>query len=151
MRVTLDYGKTGLDVELPAERVVGPLSIQPAAPLADPVDALNRALANPIGTPPLAQLAKGRKDACILVCDITRPVPNKTIAEAMLPILEGAGIARDQIFFLVATGMHRPSTEAERLEMEDLVGRRVELQGTIGDRRPPVLVVDAPELVRVLP
>ena len=50
MRVTLDYGKTGLDVELPAERVVGPLSIQPAAPLADPVDALNRALANPIGT-----------------------------------------------------------------------------------------------------
>ena len=118
MRVTLDYGKTGLDVELPAERVVGPLSIQPAAPLADPVDALNRALANPIGAPPLAQLAKGRKDACILVCDITRPVPNPVILPPMLKILEEAGIPRDKITILVATGLHRPN---EGAELEELV------------------------------
>ena len=122
MRVTLDYGKTGLDVELPAERVVGPLSIQPAAPLADPVAALNHALANPIGTPPLAQLAKGRKDACILVCDITRPVPNPVILPPMLKILEEAGIPRDKITILVATGLHRPN---EGAELEELVGAEV--------------------------
>ena len=67
MRVTLDYGKTGLEVELPDDRVVGPLHIKPAAPLADPVAVLHQALANPIGTPPLAELARGRKDACIPV------------------------------------------------------------------------------------
>ena len=34
MRVTLDYGKTGLSVELPDDGVVGPLAIRPATPLA---------------------------------------------------------------------------------------------------------------------
>jgi nickel-dependent lactate racemase len=78
-----------------------------------------------------------------VICDITRPVPNQTIAEAMLPILEAAGIARNEIFFLVATGMHRPSTEAERLEMlgseivanyriEDHYGTRLEEHAYLG-------------------
>ena len=57
MRVTLDYGRTGLDVELPDDRVVGPLAIRPAAPLANPQAAIAEALARPIGTPPLAELA----------------------------------------------------------------------------------------------
>ena len=35
MRIHLDYGRTGLDVELPDDRIVGPLAIRPAAPLAD--------------------------------------------------------------------------------------------------------------------
>ena len=92
MRVTLDYGKTGLEVELPDDRVVGPLHIKPAAPLADPVAVLHQALANPIGTPPLAELARGRKDACILVCDITRPVPNPILLPPILKTLEDAGV-----------------------------------------------------------
>jgi len=45
MRVRLDYGKTGLDVELPGNgKVVGPLSIREAPPLADPQAALEAAL-----------------------------------------------------------------------------------------------------------
>ena len=35
------------------------------------------ALEQPIGTPALREIARGRKDACILICDITRPVPNR--------------------------------------------------------------------------
>src|SRR5438477_5479607 len=76
MQVTLDYGRTGLTVNLPDDRVVGPLAIRPAPPLPDPAATLEEALANPIGTPPLSQIAKGRKNACILICDVTRPVPN---------------------------------------------------------------------------
>ena len=34
LKFTLDYGRTGLDVELPAERVVGPLAIRDVPPLA---------------------------------------------------------------------------------------------------------------------
>ncbi len=117
MRVTLDYGRTGLDVELPDDRVVGPLAIRPAAPLADPETAVANALANPIGTPPLAELARGRKDACILVCDITRPVPNRIILPPLLKTLEEQGIARRDILILVATGLHRPNEGAELDEM----------------------------------
>ena len=79
MRVTLEYGKTGLDVELPADRVVRSLGYKNAPPLADPAGELARKLAAPTGTPPLAELARGRTSACIVICDITRPVPNQLI------------------------------------------------------------------------
>jgi nickel-dependent lactate racemase len=117
MHITLDYGRTGLPVELPDERVVGPLAIRPAAPLADPEATAAAVLARPTGTPPLAQLARGRKNACILICDITRPVPNKLILPPMLTTLENAGIARKDILILIATGLHRPNEGAELLEI----------------------------------
>ncbi len=117
MRITLDYGRTGLDVNLPEERLVGPLAIRPAPALADPESAVAAALAQPIGSPPLAQLARERRDACILVCDVTRPVPNRLILPPVLRILEAQGIARRDILILVATGLHRPNEGAELEEM----------------------------------
>ena len=129
LKVKLDYGRTGLDVELPAERVVATLAIRDVPPLADPQAAVAKALQDPIGTPALRQVAQGRKDACILICDITRPVPNRTILRPMLEVLDQAGIARERTLILVATGLHRPSTDAEKLEMlgEEIVANyRVE-------------------------
>ena len=117
LRVTLDYGRTGLDVELPAERVVGPLEIRDVPPLEDPEGAVAAALEAPIAARPLRELARGRRDACILVCDITRPVPNATILRPLLGVLHAAGIPRERVLILVATGLHRPSTAAEKVEM----------------------------------
>ena len=123
MKVRLDYGKTGLDVELPGNgKVVGPLSIREAPPLANPQAALEAALANPIGTAPLAELAKGKKDACIVICDITRPVPNQLLLPPILRTLEEAGIPREKITILIATGLHRPN---EGDELVELVGAEV--------------------------
>ena len=122
MRVTLDYGKTGLDVELPDENIVGPLAIQPLAPLSDPVAAVAEKVSSPTGGKPLAELARGRSSACIAICDITRPVPNQVILECLLPTLEQAGIPRDQILILIATGMHRPN---EGEELVELVGAEI--------------------------
>jgi len=117
MKVTLDYGRTGLEVNLPDERTLGPLAIREAPPLAEPEQALAQALSKPIGTRPLAELAKGRANACILICDITRPVPNQLILPPLLRTLEEAGIPRKQILILVATGLHRPNEGAELVEM----------------------------------
>jgi nickel-dependent lactate racemase len=117
MQFTLDYGRTGLNVTLPADRVVGPLAIRDAEPLADPAAALESALGDPIGAKPLAEIARGRRDACILICDITRPVPNRLILPPILRTLESAGIPRDKITILVATGLHRPNEGAELVEM----------------------------------
>ncbi|MED5400455.1 MAG: nickel-dependent lactate racemase [Planctomycetota bacterium] len=122
MRVTLDYGKTGLDVELPDENIVGPLSIQPMEPLADPVAAVAEKVTSPTGTQPLLELARGRTSACIAICDITRPVPNQVILECLLPTLEAAGIPRQEILVLIATGMHRPN---EGDELVELVGAEI--------------------------
>jgi nickel-dependent lactate racemase len=122
MQITLDYGRTGLAVNLPADRVVGPLAIRNVAPLPDPAGALEAALREPIGARPLAELARGRKDACILICDITRPVPNRLILPPVLRTLEVAGIPRDKITILIATGLHRPNEGAELVE---LVGEEI--------------------------
>ena len=117
MKITLDYGRTGLEVNLPDDRTIGPLSIKDAAPLADPEAALRQALQNPIGAKPLAELAKGKKNACVVICDITRPVPNKLILPPLLKTLEDAGIPRREICILNATGLHRPNEGAELVEM----------------------------------
>jgi nickel-dependent lactate racemase len=122
MRITLDYDRTGLIVDLPDERVVGPLAIRPAVPLPQPGAAIAEALARPIGTPPLAELAKRRKNACILVCDITRPVPNRLILPPLLQTLEEQGIARQDILILIATGLHRPN---EGTELEEMLGPEI--------------------------
>jgi nickel-dependent lactate racemase len=122
MRVKLEYGRTGLVADLPDERIVRTLHYKDAPPLPDPRASLLTVLNQPTGASPLAKIARGRKDACIAICDITRPVPNESILRPMLAILEEAGIARDKITILVATGLHRPNEGDELIEM---VGRHI--------------------------
>lgn len=117
MRIRLEYGRTGLDVEIPDELNVRTLAYKDAVPLADPHSDVREVISHPIGSPPLAELARRRRDACILICDITRPVPNELILRPVLENLEASGIARDRILILVATGLHRPNHGAELVEM----------------------------------
>lgn len=117
MRVTLDYGRTGMTVELPDDRLVGPLAIRAATPLANPAACILNALRHPVGTKSLAELARGKRNACVVICDVTRPVPNKLILPPLLQTLEGAGIPRGEILILIATGLHRPNDGAELVEM----------------------------------
>ena len=117
MQFTLAYGKTGLRCEVPDANVVGPLEIRPAPPLTDPAAAVGDSLLKPTGTPPLSELAGGKQTACVLICDVTRPVPNALLLRAILPTLEAAGVPRDGITVLIATGLHRPNLGAEIVEL----------------------------------
>ena len=122
MRITLDYGRTGMEVNLPDDRVVGPLAIRPVELLPDPEAAVREALRRPTGSKPLAELARGRRNACILICDITRPVPNRLILLPVLRTLEEQGIARRDILILIATGLHRPN---EGAELQEILGPEI--------------------------
>ena len=118
MLVTLDYGKTGMAVTLPDDALVAPpLAIRPAPPLADPAAELERVLGAPTGSLPLSELARGKKTACVVVCDITRPVPNALLLPPILRTIEAAGVPRDGITILVATGLHRPNVGPELVEL----------------------------------
>ncbi|MCY2969103.1 MAG: nickel-dependent lactate racemase [Planctomycetota bacterium] len=109
-------------VDLPNDKVIGPLEIKNATPLANQSQAISDALAHPIGSKPLAEIAKGKKTACILICDITRPVPNKVILPQILKTIEDAGVPRSGITILIATGLHRPN---EGEELVELVGEDI--------------------------
>ncbi len=117
MRTHLSFGSSGLDVELPEGFDYRFLEARSAQPLADAAAAIEQALDAPIGTPALEVLARGKKTAAISVCDITRPAPNRLVLPPVLERLHRAGIPRDGITILIATGLHRPATEAEVVEI----------------------------------
>jgi nickel-dependent lactate racemase len=117
MRVDLAFGKTGTPVELPDGFRYRILEARSATPLADPDGALERALDQPVGTPPLTELARGRRSAAISICDITRPAPNRKTLPPVLRRLGEAGIPRANITILIATGLHRPATDSEIREI----------------------------------
>ena len=117
MRVKLEYGRTGLEADLSAARHIRSLAYKDAPPLADPDAQIRQSLLTPIGTPPLSALARGKRSACVAICDITRPVPNRALLTPLMETLERSGVARQSILILVATGLHRPSTPEEKLEM----------------------------------
>jgi nickel-dependent lactate racemase len=117
VRIELAYGRGTLPVELPASSRVDVLEKRPVAPLADPAQALRDALEAPLGTPPLRELARGRRDAVIVISDHTRPVPNALLLPPILDALRAGGLAPEAVTILVATGLHRASTAAELREM----------------------------------
>jgi len=117
MRVELAFGKTGLSVELPEGFRYQVLEARSATPLANSAQALEEALDAPIASPPLVELAAGKSSAAISVCDITRPAPNRLVLPPVLRRLERAGIRREAITILIATGLHRPATPEEICEI----------------------------------
>ncbi len=117
MKVDVRYGRTHLEVEVPDENLMAVCRLQPVSALADPQGEIENALDKFNGTPPLRELAKGKESACVVVCDKTRPVPNSLILPPLLRRLEEAGIKRDKITVLIATGTHRPNLGDELVEM----------------------------------
>jgi len=115
----MNYGRNGLVLELPDSwnTLVIEKSEMPVA--GDPHGAVLEALANPVGSRALYQEATGLRTACVLICDITRPVPNSTILPPIIKELLRAGIKPENVTVLVATGLHRPN---EGEELRELVG-----------------------------
>jgi nickel-dependent lactate racemase len=113
------YDRSGLTIALPATARATVIRKPTLAKLPDPHAAVRDALARPIGAVPYAELVRGRKSACILICDITRPVPNRLFLRPLIEGLLAAGVARERITVLVATGLHRPN---EGDELREVVG-----------------------------
>ncbi|WP_218918089.1 lactate racemase domain-containing protein [Falsihalocynthiibacter arcticus] len=86
MKIDLLYGREGLELTLP-EGAKATVITKPAFPTPDsPENLIANALSNPVGSANFEALCKGRKSACILICDITRPVPNHLF---LRPMIEG--------------------------------------------------------------
>ena len=113
MRAQLAFGRTGLEVDLPDTHDYSILKSPSIASLENPVAAIEAALDNPIAGPSLAVLASGKRSAAISVCDITRPAPNPVVLPPLLKRLLAAGIPKEGIRILLATGLHRAATPAE--------------------------------------
>jgi lactate racemase len=137
--VRLAYGETGLSVDLPADRttVVEPVYV-PGAP--DQREVLRTALRQPVGGPPLRELARPGQRVAISMCDGTRAQPRHLMIPAVLEELDGI-VDVDDVVIIVATGTHRGNTEAEiRAMLGDEVADTVHVVNH--DARDPSLLVN---------
>ena len=112
-RVPFDKGE--LSFELPAG-MTGTLAVsKPVPPIADVPAAIAQALAQPINSPTLRELARPGDTVCIVFTDITRSSPDHLLVPALLAELEAAGVRDEDVTLLCGIGMHRPSTLEEKV------------------------------------
>ncbi len=87
-------------------------------PVAEVSEALEKALSQPTGSPPLDVVARGKKNVAIVVDDISRPTPAHLLVGKIRDTLESAGVNREDITLVAAPGLHRV------MELDDM-GKKV--------------------------
>lgn len=124
MHVSFRCGRKVVSVDVPDDAIVYESRFPAPTPAAQLVAA---ALDKPVDSLPLKEAlgARADGDVVIVVSDVTRPIPYAEFLPQMMAAVESAGVPREEILILIATGMHRPSTEEERVEMfgPDIVER----------------------------
>ena len=113
MQLQFPYGKGFLPLDLPDDRLQGVLAsgLHGYVPVAGQDELVERA----IGTPPLCELARGKRHIVLLASDHTRPVPSRAIIPPMLRELRRGNPDAD-ITILIATGCHRGTTRGELID-----------------------------------
>ncbi|MGI6253816.1 MAG: lactate racemase domain-containing protein, partial [Aminivibrio sp.] len=117
MLVSIPYGRGHLSLDVPDSRLRAVLTsrlheLKAEAPESEIV---RKSLGNPIGSPRLRELARGKEKVVIISSDHTRPVPSRIIMPLLLEEVR-AGNPDADITILVATGGHRATTDEELLE-----------------------------------
>ncbi len=114
MKISFPYGREFIDLDIADERLQGVLvsNLHHYEAKGDPQSLVEEALANPIGSPKLSELAKGKKNIVLIASDHTRPVPSKVIVPPMLREIRKGSPDAD-ITILISTGCHRGTTKEE--------------------------------------
>ena len=112
--VKIPYSKGFIEAQFDDARLAGVLESKAHhyKPEAGEEELVKKALENPIGSPRLRDLVKGKNKIVIIASDHTRPVPSKIMAPIMLEEIRSGNPTAD-ITFLIATGFHRPTTKQE--------------------------------------
>jgi len=116
-KIKLPYYTGHLEIEVAEKNlkaVLLPAAGEPATKL-NQSELVRRALAAPIGTPPLSTLAAGKRKVLIVTSDHTRAMPSRVTLPLLLEEIRQGNPAAD-ITILIATGLHRRMTDAEQMD-----------------------------------
>lgn len=117
MRISIPYGSGALDCEIEDSLVAAVLApAEFGKPERSAETFVSDALAHPIGSPRLRELAAGRRRVTLITSDHTRAVPSRTTLPLLLNEIR-AGNPEAQVTILVATGLHRATTLEEQRAM----------------------------------
>ena len=121
-RIELGYGTGKEYVTVPKDAILDILIPDKKACERSEEEVIEQALDEPVGTPGLEELARGKKDVVIVTSDITRPMPSWRVLPHVISRLEKAGVSRLCITIIFALGTHRRQTPEE---MRHLVGDEI--------------------------
>ena len=115
----LKYGNRGIQLPIQDKNIMQILNSNKQKTLLHPENRLKDLLKNPINSPSLKDLVnqKKAKKILIVVNDITRPTPYEIILPPLLDELHQIGIKKENIIFIVATGIHRSNSQEEIKEI----------------------------------
>lgn len=113
-KIKIPYHKRILEIEVDDKNLVGVLESKAEEFKAEltQTEIVEKALDNPIGSPKLEELVKGKNNMVIICSDHTRPVPSKIIMPILLRRIREVNPDID-IKILIATGFHRATTHEE--------------------------------------
>lgn len=117
-KFSIPYYKSALEVHVDEKNLKAVLSakLHEYHPVLNERELVLEALNNPIGSPRLCELAQGKKRVVLVTSDHTRPVPSKITLPLLLTEIR-AGNPDADITILIATGLHRATTEEEQRSM----------------------------------
>lgn len=115
--VNFCYGKGTMKGCFEDERLLGVLEshLHSYTPEKSETELVRDAILNPVSSPRLCEMVKGKKNIVIIASDHTRPVPSKIIMPLMLEEIRRGAPSAD-ITILIATGCHRGTTKAELID-----------------------------------
>jgi len=111
-RVAVDFGERKIDIDVPDAATVVEFTDPPL--IDDAGAAVDKALAEPLGSPPLAELARPGMRVAIGFDDITRPsLPARLILPRIVETLNRSGVTDRDILFVNGCSNHRKNTRTE--------------------------------------
>jgi len=108
VEVWLPYGKTEICARIPAKNYLGNIEPKEKQGVENPRAEIERALQEPIGSPPLTEITKPNQKIAIVVDDHTRATPSHLIVPPILDELNKAGAKDENITIIFGCGTHRP-------------------------------------------
>jgi len=116
VRTSLLYGQDDIMIDLPDQAlVIEPVDL-PGIP--DDVQAIGKALRDPIGTSSLHTMVRADQTVAIVISDITRPTPNHILVPAIINELHHVPL--ENFVIINGTGTHRDQTKEE---FEQMLGK----------------------------
>ncbi len=126
MKINIPFGKGKIKLNIPDKNILDIISANNKGINIEEDKVIADALNNPIESKKLSEIARGKKDAVVLVSDITRPCPSYKFLPYIVSELKGGGISNIKVIFGV--GIHRKHTKSEKIKLVgDYVAKNVDL------------------------
>ena len=114
-QIELSYGRGQLEFNFDTTRFEVITTDNPESPLSD--FEIGAAFDAPIASPPVDEIVSSDDSVLIVVSDATRATASAQVVNLLVRRLVQSGVSPARMAVIFATGIHRPVTEKERVEL----------------------------------